>query len=317
MKKILPWNGIALIAMLLLLVILVNNEFQRTHQSMKQQLEAGSQLIGTPYGKVEYHLQGTGFPVMMLHGTGGGYDQCGLMFNAWVDSAYVGLSLSRFGYTRSTMPENPSPTLQAHACAALLDSLNIERVVVIGVSAGGRSALEFARNYPTRCAGLIMVSAISKQHLPLTPVQKRIYENLFHSDFVYWLATLFFSEFLYRSFGTPQVVIDKLTARQKDSLTYFIKNINPVSMRKKGILSDIEMHEQPYTIRDITLPTLVIHAQDDPLVPFSHAENTASRIPGARLLALTEGGHLMIGQFGKIKSEVTDFLHGCYSATSR
>jgi pimeloyl-ACP methyl ester carboxylesterase len=41
----------------------------------------------------------------------------------------------------------------------------------------------------------------------------------------------------------------------------------------------------------ITSPTLVIHGKSDPLVPFACGEDTARRIPGAKLLGIDGMGH--------------------------
>ena len=37
--------------------------------------------------------------------------------------------------------------------AALLDELNLDKVIVIGVSGGGMTTLNFALRHPNRCAG--------------------------------------------------------------------------------------------------------------------------------------------------------------------
>ena len=59
------------------------------------------------------------------------------------------------------------PEAQADLYAALLDLLKIDSVVVIGLSGGGASALQFALRHPERCRGLILISAISRQVPPL------------------------------------------------------------------------------------------------------------------------------------------------------
>ena len=41
----------------------------------------------------------------------------------------------------------------------------------------------------------------------------------------------------------------------------------------------------------MTIPALVIHGADDPLVPAAHGEDTAQSIPGAELLIIAGAGH--------------------------
>jgi len=65
--------------------------------------------------------------------------------------------------------------------------LEIEKAIVIGGSAGGPSALQFARDYPERCAALILGSAIS---MPIAQHKDALHNKVIHSiqksDFVYW-----------------------------------------------------------------------------------------------------------------------------------
>ena len=44
-------------------------------------------------------------------------------------------------------------------------------------------------------------------------------------------------------------------------------------------------------LRGITAPTLVLHGRADPLVPFACGEDTARRIPGAKLVGIDGMGH--------------------------
>ena len=93
----------------------------------------------------------------MIHGTGGGFDQ-GLRFAAALGQrGHRIISPSRFGYLRSDFPVDPSLANQADAFVALLDHLNINRLSVIGGSAGALSATAFALRHPDRCAALVLL----------------------------------------------------------------------------------------------------------------------------------------------------------------
>ena len=59
--------------------------------------------------------------------------------------------------------------------------------VIVGALAGGPVALQIALRYPQRCAGLVMLSAIS-QPLHLTDEYLRFARLLLAADFVPWLA---------------------------------------------------------------------------------------------------------------------------------
>ncbi len=46
----------------------------------------------------------------------------------------------------------------------------------------------------------------------------------------------------------------------------------------------------------------------DPMVSYKAAERAAGRIPGARLVSLETGGHLVLGQTDTIRQELARFL---------
>lgn len=58
----------------------------------------------------------------------------------------------------------------------------------------------------------------------------------------------------------------------------------------------------------IEVPTLIVHAKDDPLASYDAAAHAAARIPGAVLVTLESGGHLGLGQSDRVRSEIASFL---------
>ncbi len=63
-----------------------------------------------------------------------------------------------------------------------------------------------------------------------------------------------------------------------------------------------------YPLERVAAPTLVVHAVDDVLAPLSHGQFTAETVPNARLLVLESGGHLWLGQRGRMAGAVVGFL---------
>jgi len=282
--------------------------FSCAMHGVQKRLLSGSRIIETTSGPIEYAVVGQGFPVLMLHGAGGGYDHGLLMLEVWVGDGFQWIAVSRFGYLRTALPADASPSAQADACAELLDSLNIERVAVIGASAGGPPSLQFSLRHPDRCAALVMIAALSKSRPLLSSSEKNAFRTIFGSDFIYWFIVSNFRAQLYTAFGIPKETQAELTKAQRDSIDIFLQYMHPVSLRQAGIFNDIADHAFECPLHQITTPTLVIHAVDDPLVPFNIGEYTATSIPGAKLVALERGGHMLVGQNAKVKAEIVDFL---------
>src|SRR5688572_11598232 len=72
----------------------------------EQRVTGHSDIIQTEYGQLEYATAGNGSPVLMIHGTGGGFDQ-GLTFTeGLLPHGYRIIAPSRFGYLRSSFPSD-------------------------------------------------------------------------------------------------------------------------------------------------------------------------------------------------------------------
>ena len=96
---------------------------------------------------------------------------------------------SRFGYLGSSMPPNATPAAQADAFAALLDALGIDRIDVIGESAGATSALQLALRHPERVKHL----AVLVGNLPGSPtaiVQPSLAKRV-NRQFLLWALRTF------------------------------------------------------------------------------------------------------------------------------
>lgn len=184
-----------------LLAALISSEFvfltfRRDLAASRKKLAGLSKLVETAAGRIEIAEIGTGFPVLFSHGAGGGFDQ-GLAIGVPIAAAgFRIIAVSRFGYLRSSEPKDCSPEAQADAYAALLKSLDIRRAAIIGGSAGGPSAMQFAIRHPEICAALVLVVPLAYhpegQHgivRTLSPFEEKLLMVLVGSNFIYWLST--------------------------------------------------------------------------------------------------------------------------------
>ena len=166
--------------------------FRSDIRNARENLEGRSKTIRTADGAMEYAVAGSGPPLLMIHGTGGGFDQ-GLLFTEKLAAKGVKvIAPSRFGYLRSSFPADHSSEAQADAFVALLDHLKLDKVVIAGGSAGALSAVQFALRHPERTRGLILIvpAANVEGHDPneMSPSQEWLVRELTKSDFLYWTA---------------------------------------------------------------------------------------------------------------------------------
>ncbi len=286
--------------------------YHREMQGARDRLLAGSKVLKTDQGDIEYSVIGQGTPILLIHGAGGGYDQ-----GLWAGKIFLGqtgyqfISVSRFGYLRSPIPGQASMEAQVSLYSSLLDHLNIKRVIVIGISAGGPSATQFANDFPNKCSALILLSAVRKT---LTPGGKDpFFINIIHliqqSDYAYWLFTKFMRSLILNLMGIPSKVYDNFTPEQKDLAQEMLDIMHPMSQRYKGTINDGKMiPPDGVPTNNISAPTLIIHAKDDALVSYSHAENAHQRIKRSKLILLDTGGHAMLSQRDKVRDYMRGFL---------
>jgi pimeloyl-ACP methyl ester carboxylesterase len=306
--------AILLVFGLVVLVAVTYPRFRAGVQPNREHLLRGSDIVTTEkFGDIEYAVQGKGPPVLVVHGAGGGYDQGLFIGEHYVGDGYRFIAPSRFGYVRSSIPQNGSPAAQADAYAALLDSLGVERVAVVGFSDGGPSALQFALRHPERCASLVTISAKSHSAPPDTPLQRLVFESVFRSDYLFWLITEYARPFMLTMFGVSGEVQEQVPARSRQLASDVVESMNPISLRNDGIYHDrgtlTVLPEDVFRLEQITVPTLVVHAVDDGLQPYSHGENTATKVPDAKFSSYEQGGLLLLLQLDDVREKVDAFIH--------
>jgi 2-hydroxy-6-oxonona-2,4-dienedioate hydrolase len=272
--------------------------YQRDMKRAYGRICGKSKVLHSPHGDIEYTEGGSGPPVLVSHGSGGGFDQGELIAQAFLGDRFHWITPSRFGYLRSTFREGATFDDQADAYAALLDHLGVERVAVIAVSHGGPSALLFAVLYPERVSSLTLVScgvaAAGTGDQGEADQKGNALTTIFKYDWLYWSTTRLFKRQFMRLMGATGAVIATLTPDQRRLVDRVIEEMNPVSPRAAGAAFDNRAALPGARIAAIQAPTLIIHATDDMLQLPHNAEFAAATIPGARLLRFDRGGHLLM-----------------------
>jgi pimeloyl-ACP methyl ester carboxylesterase len=102
-----------------------------------------------------YTTQGSGSPLLLIHGAGMNADMWGSVVHNLAARHQV-ITYDRRGHSRS--PGSPSTDYQRHAddAATLLDQLAVATVTVIAWNAGGIIALDLAVRYPECVGGLLL-----------------------------------------------------------------------------------------------------------------------------------------------------------------
>ncbi|MDH3688652.1 MAG: alpha/beta hydrolase [Gammaproteobacteria bacterium] len=295
LRRILRWAAIGLTVA----VVLISAAYLLDINRAYERVSGKSTVIASPHGDIEYTESGSGPTVLVIHGSGGGYDQGELIAQAVLGEQFHSITPSRFGYLRSTFREAATWDDQAHAYSYLLDHLGVENVAVVAMSHGGPSALVFALLHPERVSSLTLISCgVASSSAPEqveTDERGELLTTIFKYDLPYWAITKLFKRQFMELIGANDAVIADLTPHQRELFERFIDYMNPVSLRSIGTAFDNKTTLPGERIAAITAPTLIFHATDDTLQLYHNAEFAASIIPDARLVRFEKGGHFLMG----------------------
>lgn len=303
------WSLFALLGIAVVIAIWFGIDTRRAYA----RITGNSALFSSPLGDIEFKRGGTGVPVLVIHGSGGGYDQGALIATAILGDGFDWIAPSRFGYLRSTFRQGATFDDQAKAYTYLLDSLCLQKVAVLALSHGGPSALLVAVLYPERVSSLTLLScgvAASSDAIQAAANQKgNELTMIFKFDVLYWLVRKFLRNRLLRLMGARESVIATLTTGQCALVSRVIDYMAPAAPRYTGVLFDHMASMPNERVTAIRVPTLILHATDDSLQLFHNAEYAAAHIPGSRLIAFNRGGHLLlVVEQSAIQAEVRQFI---------
>ena len=293
--------------------LLYKNELGRLRDAVSR----GSLVANLDIGPIEYaDSGGAGIPLLSIHGAGGGFDQGLALAADLVGGGFRTIAPSRFGYLRTPVPQDPSPAVQADVYAALLSRLNVPKAVVVGVSAGARSAVELTLRHPNKVAALILI--VPALYPPRRPVAIDVSRsNKFAlwainagGEFAWWAAENVAPSILIRFLGVRPALVAAVPRTERDRVMSFVRSVEPLSLRFPGINIDSspDLHELP--VEEITAPTMIISARDDLFDTLPAAEFAAARILGAKLVVYDTGGHLLVGREQEVRMAIRSFLAG-------
>jgi pimeloyl-ACP methyl ester carboxylesterase len=196
----------------------------------------------------------------------------------------------------------------ANDALGVLDHLQISQAHLVGVSMGGMIAQRMCISAPQRALSLtsIMSSSGAKGLPGPTPDMRRV---LFAppaqagSDAARQQALRFVQALAGPGFEHPE-------GSQQQLVNDSLKRSNRPMGAYRQMLSAMADRARAGLLSRITTPTLVIHGKADPLVPYACGEDTARRIPNAKLHGIEGMGHDMPpGALEQMMSRLLPFLN--------
>lgn len=171
----------------------------------------------------------------------------------------------------------------------LMDALNLTSAHVVGASMGGMIAQILAAKYPQRVASLTSImSSSGARGLPQGPpkVLWRLGQRPASKEPEVIVQHLVKTM---RMIGGPDIQRSPEDWAQQIRKSVARAYYPPGTTRQ--LLAIMASGSREQLLRQIKIPSLVIHGAADPLVPLAHGEHTGKCIPGARLEIIPGMGH--------------------------
>ncbi len=194
---------------------------------------------------------------------------------------------------------------QAADAAAVLQALGGLRAHVVGISMGGFMALELALRHPVMVRSLVLVatSAGGRRHQrPSLGTMRLLLARRRRSADPGELARKVYTAIM----GPGYAARNPAVMEQIAALARYRPMSGAAYLRQLWVAL---RHNVAARLGQISVPTLVIHGADDPLVPPANGQRLARQIPGARLIIYPDTGHIpIIERADEFNHDVLAFL---------
>jgi pimeloyl-ACP methyl ester carboxylesterase len=199
----------------------------------------------------------------------------------------------------------PPYTLRDMAADAvgLLDALGIQSAHVVGASMGGMIAQRMAIHYPARVRSL--TSIMSSTGNPALPQgDPKVIGMLTSARPTTPQEAIEFGVNMWRVLSGPGFSFDE--RRMRELVIESAMRSTHMLGQPRQMLAIVTDGDRREALHGVKTPTLVIHGDADPLVPFAAGKDTAENIPGARMVPIAGMGHsLPEGAWPQILDEIT------------
>ncbi|NEV94106.1 alpha/beta hydrolase [Psychroflexus sp. YR1-1] len=261
--------------------------------------------------KLAYNDYGSGQPVILIHGWPLNRMMWEYQVDALVESGYRVISYDRRGFGESSKPWNGYDyNSLAKDLKDIIETLKLEDVILVGFSMGGGEVARFIGNYGTASlAKAVLVSAVTPFMLKTDDndaVEASVFEGM--KEGVKKDRPQFFKDFGKNFYNYDSLKGEKIS----EAMLQLTWNL-AMQASKKGTLDCIDSFGKTDFREDckkFDLPTLIVHGDEDQIVPFeASAKKAKDLIPKAQLKVIKNAPHgLMVTHHEEFNSLLMEFL---------
>jgi pimeloyl-ACP methyl ester carboxylesterase len=248
-------------------------------------LNQGTSLPGM--ADLHYVQRGEGEPLLLIQGMSGTHLSWGETFLAELERDFALTVFDNRGVGRNTFDPGPFSIADlADDAAGLLDTLGLDSAHVLGISMGGMVAQELTLRHPARVRTLALgctYAGGAGSALTDPSVFQRLSQAWMTGDRDQILRTAW------------EINVSGGFARDETAYEAFKAAALSLPVPQKVIMAQLQAvsgHDTSARLGEIEAPTLVIHGDEDQMLPVSNAKAIAAAIPNARLEILEGVGHM-------------------------
>jgi pimeloyl-ACP methyl ester carboxylesterase len=271
-----------------------------TARKIEKAVPRDGQLIEVNGQILHYVEQGSGPPIVMIHGLGGQLRNFGrpMVDDLARDYRVIRVDRPGSGYSPRDAGTSARLRVQAETIAELIRILKLERPLIVGHSLGGALALSLALNHPDVVGGLALVAPLTQVQSidDVPPVFKPlvIRSPAMRRAVAWTVATpmgMLRGEEALRQVFAPEPVPADFGTEGGGLLAMRPGNFYATSTDLVDLEGELEGMVERYP--SLSIPVGILYARGDNLLKYQlHGERTASEIPGAGI-EVVEGGHML------------------------
>ncbi len=236
--------------------------------------------------RLHYFRDGSGAPLLLIQGMGGHHAAWGPSFLAPLERHLDVVAYDHRGIGESTDVSGAFTIVELAADAvALMDAIGWDSAHVMGISMGGMVAQELVLRYPERVRSLVLgcTYAGGAGAALDAPGPLQVLEAMNTGDVEFAMRAMYEANLsvgfraeeshyeAFKQMGLSVRVPAQLVMRQAQAAFF---------------------HDASARLPQLRAPTLVLHGTADRMVRYSNAEHIAGLVPGSRLRAFDDAGHL-------------------------
>lgn len=252
-----------------------------------------------------YEIHGDGEPLLLIMGLS-------LNSKSWfrtlpaLSEQYKVIIFDNRGVGLSSKPNIPySIELMAEDARAVLDAAGVDSAHIYGISMGGMIAQRLAVKYPERIRSLILGCTTSGG---VNHVQPSADVSMLMLSRASAVATP--EEIAWAT--APILYSQTFIENQRDLVAEDIQKRIELPIQPYAYMLQLQAclaHDTSSEIDQIIAPTLVIHGNEDKLVPYQNGVTLAETIPGAEFLTIQGAGHIYVSEANDlVNKRVLEFL---------